>query len=189
MSHPTYEQEQEFILNLGKTLIEWQGIESAAYGLFCTFMQGAKKKLVSVAFHHIQSFQTALSLLDRCAYFALPNEDLRIRWKGEKSKPGERGLHAQLSDQAAVRNRLVHFRYHTGVEDGKPVISLGPSFFDATYAINDRWKNPEFDIDLRRLRQAQRDFERLAKDLSQFRKITYRIFRTFAERGGSSQDS
>ena len=40
---------------------------------------------------------------------------------------------------------------------------------DATYAINDRWKNPEYDIDLSRLRKAQREFVDLAKDIGQFR--------------------
>ena len=166
---PTYEQEQEFILNLGKTLVEWQSVESAAYGLFCAFIKEADQKLVSVIFHHIQSFHSAISLLDRCAYFAVPDGPLKIRWEGQKNREKNKGLRARLADQVAVRNRLVHFRYHTGMNDSGPIVSLGPSYMDATYAINDRWKNPEYDIDLSRLRKAQREFSDLAKDVGQFR--------------------
>lgn len=166
---PTYKQEQEFILYLGKTLVKWQGVESAAYGLFCAFMKGADQKLVSVIFHHIQSFHSAISLLDRCAYFAVPDGPLKIRWEGQKNQEKNRGLRARLADQVAVRNRLVHFLYHTGMDDSGPFVSLGPSRFDATYAINDRWKNPEYDIDLSRLRKAQREFKTLTKDVRQFR--------------------
>ena len=166
---PTYEQEQEFILNLGKALVNWQDVEGAAYGLFCAFMKGANQTLVSVAFHHIQSFHSTISLLDRCAYFAVPDGPLKTKWEGKKDKEKNRGLRARLNNQVAVRNHLVHFRFHPGVKDGKPVVSLGPSFSDATYAINDRWENPEYKIDLARLHQAQREFEVLAKDIRQFR--------------------
>ena len=166
---PSLEQEQEFILNLGKTLVKWQKVEGTAYRLFCAFMEGVDPKLISVTFHHIQSFHSAIMLLDRCAYFAVPDGPLKTRWEGKKDKYKNTGLQTRLRDQVAVRNQLVHFRYHPGMANDGPTISLGPSYFDATYAINDRWKNPELEIDLPRLLEAQRDFAALASDLRQFR--------------------
>jgi len=163
------EQEDEFILNLGRALVKWQGVEGAAYDLFVAFMNGADRKLVSVIFHNIQSFHTVITLLDRCAYFTLPDGPLKTRWEGKKDKHKNTGLRARLNDEVAIRNRIVHFCYHPGRKKGGPFVSLGPSFLDATYAINDRWKNPENEIDLERLIRAQQDFGNLAEDLRQFR--------------------
>ena len=165
---PTFEQEEEFILNLGKALVKWQGVEAAAYALFRAFMKNADPRLVSVTFHHIQSFSSAVLLLDRCAYFAIPDGPLKSRWQGVKDKKKKNtGIKVRMDDQIKVRNRLVHFRYHTGMEQNHPVVSLGPSYFDATYAIKDRWKNPDLRLDNNCLLETQRDFELLAKDIAQ----------------------
>lgn len=166
--HPTLDMEEDFLLDLAKALVAWQQVESSAFGLFRAFMGNADQKLVSVTFHHIQSFTSAIKLLDQCAYFILTHEHMRARWGGEGNNKPNIGLRKRLADQTEVRNRLVHFRYHTGATDGKPVIDLGPSFFDATYAYKDRWKNPENWIDHGRLLQARTDFEKLAGELSEF---------------------
>lgn len=160
------EQEEEFILNLGKALTKWQWVEGAVYDLFRAFMKGANPKLISLIFHHIQSFESQIQLLSKCAYFTLPKGKLADRWDKKKAIGT---LRKRLIKQMEMRNRLVHFKYHTGGGEGVTPVSLGPSFMDATYAINDRWKNPDLEIDLRRLKRAQYEFRKLAGDLRQFR--------------------
>jgi hypothetical protein len=144
-------------------------VEGAAYDLFCAFLKETDHKIRSVVFHNIQSFDSKIGLLDRCAYFAIPNGPLRVRWYGVKKDPNQVGLKTRISDQLAIRNRIVHFRFHCGVDKNGPSITLGPSYFDATYAINDKWKKPDSKIDLNGLKTAQKNFGNLADDLGKFK--------------------
>lgn len=156
---PDIKGEDAFHQALGDVLSSWQLVEGSAYGLFVSMMAGADQKLVSVAFHHIQSFDLRITLLDRCAYFALPNDSLRERWKA---------LHKRLIANTENRNRIVHFAAsytHSPQFNG---YSLGPSHMNALYAIKDKWKNPDLKFDRERLQRMSYDFEQLGRDLGQF---------------------
>ena len=153
------EGENLFLRTLGEALTAWQAVEQEAYMLFVALMGEADSKLVSIVFHHIQSFESRASLLDRCAYFAVQDTKLAERWDS---------LRKRLNKSAQIRNRLVHFApgyQHSAEFKG---YLIGPSHLDATYAIKDRWKNPDLTMDQTQLAEASYDFESLATDLATF---------------------
>lgn len=181
---PDIEGENEFHRNLGDALSSWQRVEGSAYGLFRAMMGKANQTLVSVVFHHIQSFESRVSMLDRCAYFAIQNDDLKKRWKD---------LRKRLENNSTNRNRIVHFSAGYTHSPEFTGYSLGPSHFNALYAINDRWKSPDFRIDSRRLWRMRHDFGKLADDLREFRedfeRIAKKTSRTKRSRSGSAKST
>jgi len=160
MTNPI-ERENEFFQALGAALERWQWVEQSAYLLYSAFMQGADRHLISVTFHHIQSFDSRISLLHRCAHFAIKDETMTKRWDD---------IRKRMTDQCNFRNRIVHFTYSEHHKDGITTLMLKPSSFNAVYAIRDKWKNPDSEIQIHELVSARQDFRKLAGDLDVFRK-------------------
>ena len=99
-------QERDFMESLGGAITGWQSVEQAVYTIYAHFMHGANVRLVSTSFFHIQSFESRALLTDRCAFFALSDDDLKTRW---------RDLYKRLTKQARIRNQIVHFAYIIGI--------------------------------------------------------------------------
>ena len=150
-------RENDFHQALGEALAAWQWVEGAAFAIYAAFMRGAKRQLVSVSFHHIQSFDSRIQLLDRCAYFILPKGSvLSAKWVSLKKR---------LEGFTKQRNQIVHFAYIIeGGGSGGRVPTLAPSHMNATFAISDRYKNPDFRYDTYRLQKLGYDFERFSRD-------------------------
>ena len=154
--------EAAFFKALGRAVTSWQRVEAAAYLIYVTMMKCPNPMLVSATFYHIQSFDSRVQLLDRCAHFGVPGA-LNKQWAD---------LHKRLTDLSGLRNRLVHFAY---VKEGRNNIqtpTLGPSALNALVIVpKKRGKppRPPGRIDQDDLEQARRDFDKLAKDLQAFR--------------------
>ena len=161
------EVEDEFLLQLGKTLAKWQWVEQAAYNLYFFMMKGADPQIVSVNWHHMQSFDTKISLLNACAFFAVPDE-YKLDWQS---------IHKWLAKAAKARNQIVHSVFGVRHEGGIVTAQLGMSHQDATALTRNRvHKNelrPEFILDLERLRMHERDFEKLSHKVLWFRALAF----------------
>lgn len=161
------EVENEFLLQLGKTLAKWQWVEQACYDLYYQMMRGANPRLVSVNWHHIQSFDARLGLLDACAFFSLPDQ-FKAEWKT---------LFKTLKEACRVRNQIVHGAFGT-VHKGKEVwAQIGQSHMDAMALVRNRVHNnelrPEFIIDLDKLAGHEREFHRLSQKVTTLRAHTF----------------
>lgn len=153
------EREREFMEKLGQAVAEWGSVEGTAYGIYSFFMRGSDSKLISVNFFQIHSFSSRISLLDRCAYFAIQDEAIKLRWKK---------LRNRILSHADSRNQIVHSSY---IIEGKGEVltpTLGPSHMDATAITRGRAMNSEYRIDARKLARMRYDFGRLAHDMQQF---------------------
>lgn len=171
------EIENEFLLQLGKTLAKWQWVEQSAYNLYFFMMKGADPQIISVNWHHIQSFDTKISLLDGCAFFAV-RDQFQDDWKS---------VHKLLVKAAKARNQIVHSVFGMRHEGGVVTAQLGMSHQDATALTRNRvHKNelrPEFIFDLDRLRKHQREFEVLSQKILWFRGLAFGI--TAEEQSGA----
>ena len=145
---------------LGRAITAWGLIEGVAYDLYSLFMRGANQKLMSVSFFHIQSFESRIQLLDRCAHFAIQDKTTKDRWKN---------LRKRITDHAGVRNQLVHSAYIIEGRGEVQIPTLGPSHMDATAIVRGRAMNPEYRIDAGKLGRIRYDFERLARDFREFK--------------------
>ena len=177
---PDIEGEDRFLRTLGETLSFWQQVEGNAFFLFVALMGKADQRLVSVIFHHIQSFESRVSLLHRCAFFAIPPGKMWDRWDA---------LRKDLEKKTKIRNRLVHFSAGYRHSSEFTGYALTPSHFDATYAINDRWKNPEFQIDQWNLEKFGYEFCELARQIDEFKTDIEHTAKKTLRRRSSTSDS
>ena len=113
----------EFYKQLAETIQAWLLVELEVFFLYSEIMSGANVHLISVTFHHIESFESKLGLIDSCLalYFERDSESWKI-W---------RGLMNSARKSNSKRNRIVHQPVKTGYSDGKEIIEISPSYFNS----------------------------------------------------------
>ena len=157
------EEQEDFFAVLGRALAMWQWVEQGAFLLFSTFARGADHKIISATFHHIQSFDSRLKLLNHCANLTLSPDPLAAQW---------RALYKRLVKLSARRNQIVHFAYAEHHERGTVTYELGPSHMNALFAIKDKWKSPDqLPMRIDDLERAAHDFRAAATELHAFRAV------------------
>ena len=161
------DERSQFYIALGRALNAWQALEFQAYLIFEVMMKRTPKQLRSVVFHHNQSFRSQILLLDRCAFFAMP-DTMKADWAKLKKR---------LNTQRDIRNRMVHFKLSRTAIDGRQQFYLGPSSANEINVIKDRASDPEFKMTRSRLRRAENDFQRLRVDLAHFEQALRAIAR------------
>ena len=93
-------EEDYFYIELGKTIQSWLWIESEMYRLYSAIMGEANHHLVSVTFHHVESFESKCTLIDRCLKLMLDQKSEEyINWKKLRKKAQKLNL---------KRNKIVH---------------------------------------------------------------------------------
>ena len=117
------DDEDNFHLQLAKSIQAWLWIESDLYALYAMLMQGANSHLVSVTFNNIQSVDAKLYLLNSCfaLVFGRDSDDLK-EWKA---------LFSKIETLNKKRNKIVHEPVSILHAKGKRTISLGPSHMNA----------------------------------------------------------
>ncbi len=66
--------EESFFQQLGKSIQAWLWVESEVYFIYAAIMDNANQHLVSVTFNHIESFESKLTLIDRCLKLILKQD-------------------------------------------------------------------------------------------------------------------
>ncbi len=117
------DDEDEFHLQLARSIQAWLWIEADLYALYAMLMQGANSHLVSVTFNNIQSVDAKLHLLNSCfaLVFARGSDEMK-EWKG---------LFGKIEKLNKKRNKIVHEPVSILHSKGKRTISLGPSHMNA----------------------------------------------------------
>lgn len=115
--------EDEFHLQLARSIQAWLGIESSLYALYAMLMHGANSHLVSVTFNSIQSVDAKLHLLNSC--FAL------VFGRGSDELKEWKSLFSKIEKLNKKRNKIVHEPISILHSAGKRTISLGPSHMNA----------------------------------------------------------
>lgn len=117
------DDEDEFHLQLARSIQAWLWIEADLYALYAMLMQGANSHLVSVTFNNIQSVDAKLYLLNSCfaLVFGRGSDEIR-EWKT---------LFTKIEKLNKKRNKIVHEPVSILHSKGKRTISLGPSHMNA----------------------------------------------------------
>jgi hypothetical protein len=175
------DRKDEFYCQLARSTQAWLWIETEAYLLYLGLMEGANPQLISVTFHNIESFESKLVLLDSCLKLVFDKDS--DDWKQWRS------LLNKSRKFNAKRNKIVHQPIHTGVVDGKKIIEISPSFFNAQALVKGQTSHigpvvgvnykpskaklkEEHKIDIRKLRKFEDDFKAFARELRAFREKT-----------------
>jgi hypothetical protein len=156
--------ENAFIYRLGLVITEWQWVEAACYELYAAIMRGTNKKLISVNWHNVQSFDARITLLERCVYFVLPAETLDNEWKALKKA---------IRDASEQRNAIVHSTFGVEFRDGIGTPRLSPSYMDATAIVKKRAMNPSYVYGIERLQEEGEKFKALSYQIKGFAKLHF----------------
>jgi len=157
-------REDEFLYHLGRTLTNWQWVEAGAYKIYAALMQGAPPKLNSFNWHHIQSFDSRIQLLDGCAFLQMKEESFKDEWTP---------LRKRVEASSQVRNRIVHGAYGVDFKDGIGVPRISPSFMDASAVVRKRAGNPQHEFDRSRLMKEGAAFKALSHKLREFAETNF----------------
>lgn len=115
--------EDYFLLQLGKSIQAWLWIESGMYALYSMLMQGANSHLISVTFNNIQSVDAKLQLLNSCFSLVFGRDSAELKeWKA---------LYKKIEKLNKKRNKIVHAPVSILHDKGKQTISLSPSLMNA----------------------------------------------------------
>ena len=163
------DEEDAFFAQLAQTLQSWLGIETEIYLLYSLLMKGANGHLVSLSFHHIQSFNSRMCLLDSCFDLIFYGEQKNKKGRSKTPLNQWKALSKKAKKLSITRNRIVHWPVHTGMKEGMPFIDISPSFFDATAVIKKTAMNKDYQFDVLKLYRFSSDFKKLADDLREFR--------------------
>ena len=117
------DDEDEFLLQLARSIQAWLWIEAELYRLYAMLMQGANSHLVSVTFNNIQSVDAKLCLLNSC--FAL------VFGRGSDEIKEWKALFSKIEKLNKKRNKIVHEPVSILHSKGKRTISLSPSHMNA----------------------------------------------------------
>jgi hypothetical protein len=153
-------EESRFFEAVGRCIASWQIVELEAFDLYCAFMEGADSRLISVSFYHIQSFDSRIQLLDRCALFAVLDEELARRWKGIKK---------DLDSKSQTRNKIVHSMFYRRSEAAGGNIEIAPSVANVFNIKTEKVNKPENNFDFAKLVETGASFHELADDIMDFR--------------------
>nr|CAD6611011.1 hypothetical protein RKHAN_02357 [Rhizobium sp. Khangiran2] len=145
----------------GRALAHWSSVEHRCYVFYYALMSGANPHLISVNWHSIQSFDNKITLLDRCAMFAISRTAYADGWSP---------LVKRLRSASNERNIIAHSSIMSRVlEDGIPSpLYFGPSILDATAKIRGRLENSNHKYSAERLSDLAKKFETLVGDLVSF---------------------
>lgn len=153
-------REDDFLYHLGRTLANWQWVEAGAYKVYAALMHGTPPKLISFNWHHIQSFDSRIQLLDGCLFFQMKTTQFKDEWTPLKRK---------LEAKSKTRNRIVHGAYgveFNGSRLGTP--RIGPSLMDASAVVKKRAGKPEHEFDQKKLKRESAAFKALSHELRKF---------------------
>jgi len=172
-------KEEYFYQQLGKSIQAWLWVESEMYFLYSAIMDSANQHLVSVTFNHIESFESKVTLIDRCLKLILKqNSDEYEKWKKLRAKAKKLNL---------KRNKIVHEPVHMCMQgDDMKSISISPSYFNALALVKGYTKHSgpvltteykpsqaklldEHKIDLYQLGRLENSFKSLSRELSEFK--------------------
>lgn len=145
--------------SFGFALAEWSRVEAQAYRFYSAMMAGANPDLISVNWHSIQSFDSKITLLDRCAVFAIPQEAYHGEWSP---------LLKRIRSASGERNVIAHGSIMSRVEKtGEPSpLYFGPSILDATAKLRGRLENRHYEYSSERLSNVAETFNALSSDIS-----------------------
>lgn len=164
---------------LGYAITRWQLVEGGAYQVYTSLMRGADPTLVSVGFHHIQSFEARLQLVTRCIFF-VKSDETRAAWEPVRKK---------AEKLAGIRNELVHSGFGIQVTSGRARIRIAPSFYDATAIVKNRAMNEHYTHDAERIIEHANAFDQLAAEMESFRKAHDFTIATKQEREAARKSS
>ncbi|MER8958891.1 hypothetical protein [Mesorhizobium sp. M0701] len=156
--------ENAFIYRLGLVITEWQWVEAACYELYAAIMRGANKKLISVNWHNVQSFDARITLLERCIFFVLPVETRDNEWKDLKKA---------IREASEQRNAIVHSTFGVEFHDGVGTPRLSPSHMDATAIVKKRAMNPSYVYGIERLQEEGAKFKALSHQIKGFARLRF----------------
>ncbi len=172
--------EDYFYQQLGKSIQAWLWVESEMYFLYSAIMDSANQHLVSVTFNHIISFESKITLIDRCLKLILKQDSKEYKqWKKYRKKAKDLNL---------KRNKIIHEPVVISMQgDDVKSISISPSFFNALALVKGLTShsgpvitseyNPsqakvldEYKVDLYQLRKIESSFKNFSNELGEFRK-------------------
>jgi hypothetical protein len=173
------DDEDEFLLQLARSVQAWLWVEGELYALYGVLMQGANSHLVSVTFNSIQSVDAKLYLLNSC--FAL------IFDRGSNETKEWKALFGKIEKLNKKRNKIVHEPMSILHSKGKRTISLGPSHMNAMALVKGQTTHKggavvsatydpravklleDHQIDLNALRSLEKTFKATSHELRAFR--------------------
>lgn len=170
--------EKFFYYQLAKSIQTWLSVEVEIYSLYAMLMKGANSHLVSVTFHHIESFEKKLQLLNSCFSLAFSRDS--SEWKKWKS------LYNKAQGLNDKRNKIVHQPVSTGMNKGVEFICIKPSLFNALALVKGQtsYNGPvigedykpssaklldDHKIDQSKLFTIEKEFKKLSEDLREYR--------------------
>jgi PHD/YefM family antitoxin component YafN of YafNO toxin-antitoxin module len=119
----TVDEQDEFYSQLAKAIQAWGGVETEMYLLYALLMKGANSHLVSVTFHHIESFEAKTQLLDSCLRLLFSRDS-------DEYKSGKALLN-ESKKLNKIRNKIVHEPVIIRVRNGVESIAISPSYFNS----------------------------------------------------------
>jgi len=172
--------EESFFQQLGKSIQAWLWVELEVYFIYAAIMDNANQHLVSVTFNHIESFESKLTLIDRCLKLILKQDSEEYkRWKKLRKKAKNLNL---------KRNKIVHEPVCICMQ-GSDVksIYISPSFFNALALVKGHTSHSrpvitaeykpsqakvldEHKVDFFQLRKIESSFKIFSNELSEFKK-------------------
>lgn len=174
--------EDYFYRQLAKAIKAWNWVEGDFYHLYAAMMKGANTHLISVTFHHIESFEAKLQLLDSCLKLLFDRQ--ANEYKEAKS------LLNRSRKLNKKRNQIVHEPVIRSVENGIERFLIHPSFFDARAitkgktthtgpVINSGYKpsvvkiKKSHEIEITELHMIEREFKAFSREVNDFRKKVF----------------
>lgn len=175
------DQENNFYCQLAKAIQAWGWIETEIYLLYAAIMKGANTHLVSVTFHHIESFESKIQLLDSCLKLLFDRSSDEYK-EAKKLLNKSRNLNEK-------RNKIVHEPVIIRVEGGIKSIIIHPSHFDARALTKGKTTHqgpvicPEYrpslakitenhEIDIAQLFKIEGEFKTFSREIKNYRKKT-----------------
>lgn len=147
--------------HFGWALAEWSAVEARSYVFYYAMMSGANPDLISVNWYSTQSFDNKITLLDRCAMFAIPQDSYTAEWsplvKRLRAASGERNVIAH----SAIMSRVL-------ANGSASPLFFGPSILDATAKFRGRLENSHYEYNADRLSELAKTFKSLATDIASF---------------------
>lgn len=180
------DQEKRFYCQLAEAIQAWLNVEVESYLLYAFMMKGANTHLISATFHHIESFDSKIGLINNCMKLIIDHDSSVMKtWKN---------VHNRSLKLNKKRNKIVHEPVVITVSGGEKTIELSPSSFNSlvvakgqtthsgpigkTFKPSKAKLREEHKLDVYQLYRLKRSFLNLAHELREFRE---KLFQNMAK--------
>lgn len=180
MSDPDESSPEEFAEAIGRAIIAWHAVEALAANLFSSLLLSPGMGGVAV-FYHIKNFKTRLEMMNIAARFLFlgsKNKKLLAKW---------RTLSRQILTSITLRNRIAHSELSEATTETSWKFWLGPPILDWSQLDPDkmdRWAQRQSArvLTYSDIKDAWIDFEKLAGEISTFKREVDSLRETLSER-------